>query len=88
MKLARIDWNEKASIVHSKIRALYNAPGAYTNFNGKRIKIHKSKIHLDQVSAYPGSFTIKNDSLFVSCSDLQLENFVTSTGRKENNECI
>ena len=69
----RIDWNEKASIVHSKIRALYNAPGAYTNFNGKRIKIHKSKIHLDQVSAYPGSFTIKNDSLFVSCSDFQLE---------------
>jgi len=39
----QIDWQQSAQVIARKIRAFYPWPGAWTDFNGKRIKILKAK---------------------------------------------
>ena len=41
----KIDWNENPIILERKIRAYKNWPGAYTEVNGKILKI--TKAHID-----------------------------------------
>ena len=72
-EICQINWNQSAFSVQSKIRALYRSPGAYTTFNGKRIKILESIIRKDLSSVNPGTIMIDNESLFVSCSDFFLK---------------
>ena len=72
-EICQIDWNQSAFSVQSKIRALYRSPGAYTTFNGKRIKILESIVRKDLSSVNAGTIMIDNESLFVSCSDYFLK---------------
>ncbi|HPJ25870.1 MAG TPA: methionyl-tRNA formyltransferase [Synergistaceae bacterium] len=44
----RIDWNSSAASVHNKVRALNPAPSAYTEFQGKRLKIWKTQQSLER----------------------------------------
>ncbi len=39
----RIDWNSSAWSLHNKVRALNPVPSAYTEFQGKRLKIWKTQ---------------------------------------------
>jgi len=39
----QIDWNKSAKEIARMVRAFYPWPGAWTNFNGKRVKILKAK---------------------------------------------
>ncbi|MFZ3230581.1 MAG: methionyl-tRNA formyltransferase [Pseudobdellovibrio sp.] len=39
-----IDWSKSANQIHNKIRAFTMGPGTYCLFQGKRLKIHKSKV--------------------------------------------
>lgn len=39
----KIDWNKKSSEIDSLIRGVSPWPGAFTEFNGKKFKIHKVK---------------------------------------------
>jgi len=39
----RIDWNSAARSVHNKVRAFHPVPSAYTEFQGKRLKIWKTQ---------------------------------------------
>ena len=72
-EICQIDWNQSAFSVQSKFRALYRSPGAYTTFNGKRIKILESIVRKDLSSVNAGTIMIDNESLFVSCSDYFLK---------------
>ena len=40
-----IDWSESARKIHNKVRAFTLGPGTYTTLLGKKLKIHRSKIH-------------------------------------------
>ncbi len=40
----RIDWNQSAKIIHNKIRAFVLGPGTFSQFQGKKVKFHKSRI--------------------------------------------
>ncbi len=46
-ELARIDWMKSARELFNLIRALHPAPGAYTFYQGKRLKIHRSRVVQD-----------------------------------------
>lgn len=50
----QIDWNLTARQLHNKIRAFLMGPGAYMTMNGKRLKIHKSKIVDEVFKGQPG----------------------------------
>jgi len=45
----RIDWSRTTEQIHNLIRAFSPSPGAYTSFNGKRLKIYSSSM-LDNLS--------------------------------------
>ena len=39
-----IDWSRSAESIHNQIRGFYPWPGAYTVIDGKRLKIHRSRV--------------------------------------------
>lgn len=39
-----IDWTKSASEIHNKVRGFSMGPGTYCLFQGKRLKIHKTKV--------------------------------------------
>lgn len=39
-----IAWNESATKIHNKVRALTMGPGTYTMLAGKKLKIHKTRV--------------------------------------------
>lgn len=43
-ELAQLDWAKSARELFNLIRGLNPAPGAYTFYNGKRLKIHRSRV--------------------------------------------
>lgn len=65
----RIDWNEPAFSVHNKIRGLdMGGPFAFTHFQGKTLKIHKSCYNLGEHSASAGMvLEVKKDHFVVAC---------------------
>ncbi len=74
----KIDWTKQANEIHNLIRAFSPAPGAFTAFNNKRIKIFSSSI-LDNLSDN------MNCGEIVICSKNQL-GIQTGNGVLEINE--
>lgn len=62
-----INWNKNAVEIHNLIRGLNPWPVAYTNYNGKKIKIYKSRLSDDKIGE-PGEILSLNPFL-VSCKD-------------------
>ncbi|MDR2711919.1 MAG: methionyl-tRNA formyltransferase [Clostridiales bacterium] len=50
-----IDWQKPAFALHNQIRGLSPTPGAYTQFEGKRLKIRQSVYRAESSSAPPGT---------------------------------
>ncbi len=62
-----IDWNCSAAFVHNKVRALNPVPSAYTEFQGKRLKIWKTE--QSQERGEPGRvITLSEGCPVVACS--------------------
>lgn len=56
----KIDWNRPAGEIYNLIRGCISWPGAYTNYNGKMIKIYKAIASIGpgrEVSYSPGEIT-------------------------------
>lgn len=72
-----IDWSGDAMDIHNKIRGLnMGGPFAYTRFQGKQLKIHKSLPKENQAEIKNGSVTLVNkDSFEISCGSKSLEIF-------------
>lgn len=77
-----IDWNKSSNQIHNLVRGTYPWPGAYTYRDGKRFKIHKSRVvdypaeELERYTAELGSEIIPGtvvyshkDSLYVACGE-------------------
>ena len=57
-----LSWNLPAEKIHNRVRAFNMGPGTYVMFQGKRLKIHKTKV-LDKVSkGIIGALVSVNDS--------------------------
>ncbi|MCO5236783.1 MAG: methionyl-tRNA formyltransferase [Chitinophagaceae bacterium] len=52
----RIDWEKPVNEIHNLIRGLSPFPGAYTELNGKKLKIFKTKKLLDPSHLPPGQY--------------------------------
>ena len=61
----KINWNDGALNILSKINGLFPVPGAFFNFNGERYKILKAEI--GNGSGHPGE--VLNDKLEIACSN-------------------
>lgn len=51
-----INWHDSAWEIHNKIRALSPKPGAYTTFQGMKLKIFASRVHEQETTATAGVF--------------------------------
>ena len=66
----QIIWREKSKTIVNKIRAFSFHPGAYTNFNEKRIKILEAEIvDIDCNNILPGEVKVLNNFLYVKAKD-------------------
>lgn len=63
----RINWQDTATDIRNKIRAMSGWPSAYTFYNGKIIKILEAEIILVAAQTEPSTIeTIKKDGIYVS----------------------
>ena len=61
-----IDWNHSAETIFCQIRGLSPAPGAYTWWNGERLKLWKARINDTETGKMPGTVVkISKDALTV-----------------------
>ena len=69
----RINFDQSVDMVYDLIRGLSPYPGAFTEHNGKLLKIYSTvRSHWDSLKG-PGRFFIKDDKLYVSCLNEFLE---------------
>ncbi|MFC0516129.1 methionyl-tRNA formyltransferase [Mucilaginibacter angelicae] len=77
----QIDWTQPALSIYNKIRGLSPVPTAYTELNGKNLKIYASEYQLSEPAIQPGDFLTDNKTYlkfaakdgFVLLKDIQLE---------------
>lgn len=50
-----IDWTKPAEVIACQVRGLAPAPGAYTLWNGQRLKIWKSRVRREERGLTPGT---------------------------------
>ncbi len=68
-ELCPIDFSKSALEVHNKVRGLYSWPIATTVINGKKFKIHKSKLLEEVFTGNPGEIVDNNNRLVFMCGD-------------------
>lgn len=67
-ELCPIDFNRSAKEIHNQVRGLSPWPVATAQLNGKKVKIHKTKLS-DISGGDSGEVVAGNDSIVVSCGD-------------------
>lgn len=68
-ELCPTDFSKSALEVHNHIRGLSPWPVALTEINGKKVKLHKSKILNEKFNGNPGEIADNNNRLVVVCGD-------------------
>lgn len=68
-EICPLDFSKSALEVHNKVRGLYSWPIATTVINGKKFKIHKSKLLEEIFSGNPGEIVDNNNRLVIMCGD-------------------
>jgi methionyl-tRNA formyltransferase len=69
-EILQLDWvNQKAQKIICKINAFEPKYGAYFLLGGKRIKIHKAKEITSLPSSIPGTMSIFENEMIISCKD-------------------
>ncbi len=79
-----VDWNQSSFAIHNRIRGLdMGGPFAYTHFNQKTLKLHKSLPLEGQHQAQPGMVVdVKKESFIVACGEGELELFIVQPESK------
>jgi methionyl-tRNA formyltransferase len=71
---SELKFEQPARVLHNKIRAFAWGPGTYTNFEGKRLKIHKTRVVDESSTGSIGKIIeVKKDSLLVQTGSGVLE---------------
>ena len=64
----RVDWTQSAQTIHDQIRGLHPWPGCYTTWQGKRLKLHASRVQNQSAPAHPGQILeISSQGITVAC---------------------
>ena len=82
-EMSRIDWNKPAAQIHNLVRGLSPWPVAYAAYQGRRLKIHKTRVY-EGKSGAPGELSAGKDAV-VCCGGgtaLQLLEVQYEGGRK------
>ncbi|WP_460677983.1 methionyl-tRNA formyltransferase [Mucilaginibacter koreensis] len=77
----RIDWNQPVEIVYNRIRGLSPYPTAFTELNGKTLKVFKTTKQTDTPEVQPGQHLTDQKTYlkfacadgYISITDLQME---------------
>lgn len=67
--LSKIDWNLSAQEVHNKIRGLDPWPVALTRFDGKNLKLFRSRLLNEEYNKSAGIVIKSKDGIVVVCGD-------------------
>lgn len=68
-----LNWHLPAEKMHNKIRAFTMGPGTYVMFQGKRLKIHKTKVVNVKPAKPPGTILLMaHDQLVIQCFESQI----------------
>lgn len=70
---AGIDWTRPSREIHDLVRAMQDAPGAFTGDGTQRIKVHRTRPTPDGGPAAPGTLRLAGDRLLVRAGDGWLE---------------
>ncbi|MFH0772245.1 MAG: methionyl-tRNA formyltransferase [Candidatus Omnitrophota bacterium] len=66
-----INWTEDATLIHNKVRGLYNWPGTFSDFRGRKIKIWETETAVDAIRnerSKPGEIIkVESSAIFVAC---------------------
>ncbi len=68
-EICPLDFSKSALEVHNKVRGLYSWPIATTVINGKKFKIHKSKLLEESFTGNSGEIVDNNNRLVIMCGD-------------------
>jgi methionyl-tRNA formyltransferase len=68
-----IDWNKSAQEIHNKVRGLNPLPTAFTNIDGKNVKIHSTKIYPEALHLNPGETCVFEKRLLVGTGSKPIE---------------
>ena len=63
-----INWNDSAYKIHNQIRAFSPKPGAFTMFNGLRIKLFNSEVDIS-MNLKPGNSEINENKFFIGTGE-------------------
>nr|WP_312576021.1 methionyl-tRNA formyltransferase [Sedimentibacter sp.] len=66
----RINWNDSTKNIHNLIRGLSPWPGAYFNYDGKKVKVYRSSC-IDDKTEYEPGFVLKadNNGIYIASTD-------------------
>lgn len=67
-----IDWSKSAQQIHNKVRAFSMGPGTYCMFQGKRLKIHKTKVLDKDFVGHEGQVNYADEASLVIQTSLGL----------------
>lgn len=81
-ELSRLDWTKPAQELHDLIRGLNPWPSAYSYLDGKKLKLHASRVGEGQ--GKPGKAFTRDGKLFVYCGMgvLELTELQTENGKR------
>ncbi|CAM3754936.1 methionyl-tRNA formyltransferase [Alkalicoccus chagannorensis] len=66
----KIDWSQPAEVVFNQIRGLYPWPVAYTEEDGRRIKIHQAEVSPETTEREPGTVAkAAPEELLIACGN-------------------
>lgn len=65
----KVDWNQTQSIVHNHIRGLSPFPGAWTELDGKAVKLFLGQLCERPSNLKPGCIETTSSELYVTCGD-------------------
>ncbi|MDE2010042.1 MAG: methionyl-tRNA formyltransferase [Candidatus Omnitrophica bacterium] len=73
-EMGRVDWKKTAATVHNQVRGLQPWPGTYTFYNGKMLKITRTRLTGEDVGGCSAGQVTKTDKngFYVACSDKAL----------------
>jgi methionyl-tRNA formyltransferase len=80
----RLDFHQPAEALERKVRAFNPWPGAYTEWQGLTLKVHRAHaVHASQLAGVPGTATIhENMPAFFTAHDLLVLDEVQPAGKK------
>jgi len=83
---AHIDWNEPAIAIDRRIRACTPAPGAWSTFEGERIKIGPVQVDPDLERLAPGMLEVTKNAVYVGTATTPVRlGEVKAFGKKQMN---